>query len=625
MVFFTLSSILPFFLTLLISLWVGISASAFSVTSFRSSNISPTTTTEGSATITRTYDERSRLKTFTSADGDLIQYSYDANGNLTKLTYPPDAQHPSGKEVTYTYNARNLLTTVTDWANRTTTYTYDRLGRLTGTIRPNGTANQIAHDNASQLTSIRETANGKLISFLLFKHDPAGQIIRRFRAPLLNSNFKQPAFAATYDNDNRLATLNGQPITHDADGNMTHAILPSSLVSSSLASRVLTYNSRNQLTAAAGLTYTYDAEGRRRTLTDTSGTTRFTTRFTTAPNGDLLVKHNPDGSKTYYIYGLGLIYEASSSGATKTHHYDQVGSTIVRTDDAGKVIGKAEYSAYGLIAYQSGDLATPFLYNGQAGVQTDPNGLLNMRARYYSPYLMRFLNADPIGFSGGSNWFAYADGNPISMSDPFGLCAKSGSGFLEKTWGLAKFTAKAQLENYLAFDQALRNSIGDGLSIAAEIINYPFDALGADPMALGPLGGAEMGMVEGMASLGILIKGAQYADEAAAVAKNADEFVNLASSQRTTHILTGDATGGGHLFPGGAGKSAFPQTWSADRVMHEISDVATDPLSSFVTGRGGRTVVNGTRDGVDIRVILGSQREGGGIITGFPTNVPRNP
>ena len=68
-------------------------------------------------------------------------------------------------------------------------------------------------------------------------------------------------------------------------------------------------------------------------------------------------------------------------------------------------------------------MATPFLYNGQAGVQTDPNGLLNMRARYYSPYLCRFLNADPIGFSGGSNWFAYADGNPISLSDPFGLCA----------------------------------------------------------------------------------------------------------------------------------------------------------------------------------------------------------
>ncbi len=66
-------------------------------------------------------------------------------------------------------------------------------------------------------------------------------------------------------------------------------------------------------------------------------------------------------------------------------------------------------------------MATPFLYNGKYGVMTDPNGLLHMRARYYSPYLMRFLNPDPIGFSGGSNWFAYADGNPISANDPFGL------------------------------------------------------------------------------------------------------------------------------------------------------------------------------------------------------------
>ena len=128
-------------------------------------------------------------------------------------------------------------------------------------------------------------------------------------------------------------------------------------------------------------------------------------------------------TKTYYVYSLGLLYEVDELENSKTHHYDQVGSTLARTDDIGKVIGRAEYSAYGITIWKEGDMATPFLYNGQAGVQTDSNGLLNMRARYYSPYLMRFLNADPIGFSGGSNWFAYADGNPISLSDPFGLCA----------------------------------------------------------------------------------------------------------------------------------------------------------------------------------------------------------
>ncbi len=372
--------------------------------------------TEGGTTITRTYDERGRLKTYTNADGDQLQYRYDANNNLTRLTYP------DGKQVNYTYNARNLLESVTDWNSRVTTYQYDRLGRLTGTIRPNGTANIIAHDAASQLTSIKETANGKLISYLKFDYDAASQITRRFRAPLVNSGWQHPFFAATYDDDNRLATLNGQTVTHDADGNMTQAVLPSSLASQSLVSWVLSYNSRNQLTNAAGISYTYDAEGHRRTLTDSSGTTR----DTIDPSGSLsrlLIRTHPDGTKTFYVYGMGLLYEVDQAEKTKTHHYDQVGSTILRTDDTGKVIGRAEYSAYGICFWKQGDMATPFLYNGQAGVQTDPNGLLNMRARYYSPYLMRFLNADPIGFSGGSNWFAYADGNPISLSDPFGLCA----------------------------------------------------------------------------------------------------------------------------------------------------------------------------------------------------------
>ena len=151
-----------------------------------------------------------------------------------------------------------------------------------------------------------------------------------------------------------------------------------------------------------------------------------------AASSKLLVRTALSGVKTYYVYGIGLLYEANASGETKTYHFDQVGSTIARTNDAGVIIGQAEYSAYGVQFWKSGDMATPFLYNGQAGVQTDANGLLNMRARYYCPYLMRFLNADPSGFGGGSNWFAYADGNPISKNDPFGLWSSN------QTWGVVK-------------------------------------------------------------------------------------------------------------------------------------------------------------------------------------------
>jgi RHS repeat-associated protein len=404
-----LKNLLSIFLTLLVFLLGGfVHASVDS--SFRSQRLGSdllTVSEDG-----RTYDGRGRLKTFTTADGDLIQYLYDANNNLTRLTYP------DGKQVNYTYNSRNLLASVSDWSNRVTSYTYDRLGRLTGTTRPNGTSNQIAHDATSQLTSIKESSGPKLISYLAYKYDAAGQIQSRFRAPLVNSGWQHPTLTATYDDDNRLLTANGTNVTHDADGNMTSGpISREGGTGVSPVSSTLTYNSRNQLTYAAGVTYTYDAEGHRRTLTDATGTTR----DTIDPSGKLLVRTHPNNTKTYYVYGLGLLYEASQANTTKTYHFDQVGSTLARTDDSGKVIGQAEYSAYGLTFWKQGDMATPFLYNGQAGVQTDPNGLLNMRARYYSPYLCRFLNADPSGFSGGPNWFAYADGNPVSRADPFGL------------------------------------------------------------------------------------------------------------------------------------------------------------------------------------------------------------
>ena len=47
--------------------------------------------------------------------------------------------------------------------------------------------------------------------------------------------------------------------------------------------------------------------------------------------------------------------------------------------------------------------------------------ILHMRARYYSPELRRFINADPIGFAGGMNWYQYANNSPLMYVDPSGL------------------------------------------------------------------------------------------------------------------------------------------------------------------------------------------------------------
>lgn len=85
------------------------------------------------------------------------------------------------------------------------------------------------------------------------------------------------------------------------------------------------------------------------------------------------------------------------------------------------------YDTYGKQIARTGTSTVIFGYNGRDGVVTDDNGLIYMRARYYSPVMKRFINADIVAGEISNavtlNRFAYANGNPVSFVDPFGLSA----------------------------------------------------------------------------------------------------------------------------------------------------------------------------------------------------------
>lgn len=136
-------------------------------------------------------------------------------------------------------------------------------------------------------------------------------------------------------------------------------------------------------------------------------------------------------------------------------------------------------------------------------------------------------------------------------------------------------------------------------------------------------------IIDGVIDLTKKLKWARSIMSRTGAANTADEFVDLASSARRAHILDGDGPGsGGHRWPGAPGKSVYPKDWSDDRIMHAVSDIATDPSLEWVqqTGRAGadltrsgkpvRHTVEGVRDGVKIRVVL--EPAGEGIVTGFP-------
>ena len=179
------------------------------------------------------------------------------------------------------------------------------------------------------------------------------------------------------------------------------------------------YDSRNRLTQAGTTTYTYDAEDRRIRKTESGVTTTFV-HDPHAPLSRLLQKTTAD-TTTYYVYAAGQLLYEETNGQITGYHFDSRGSTLALSDATGFVVNRITYGTYGEIVATTTAPTTPFLYNGAYGVQTDENGLLHMRARYYSTELRRFINADPIGFEGGMNWYAYANGNPIDYLDPFGL------------------------------------------------------------------------------------------------------------------------------------------------------------------------------------------------------------
>ena len=57
-----------------------------------------------------------------------------------------------------------------------------------------------------------------------------------------------------------------------------------------------------------------------------------------------------------------------------------------------------------------------------ASTTSGESGFTDIRNHWYDPATGRFLTQDPIGLAGGVDLYAYAGNNPISFSDPFGLC-----------------------------------------------------------------------------------------------------------------------------------------------------------------------------------------------------------
>jgi len=90
-------------------------------------------------------------------------------------------------------------------------------------------------------------------------------------------------------------------------------------------------------------------------------------------------------------------------------------------------VEKYDYNVYGSATIRdthdsirnTSSVGNPYFFTGRR-LDTETR-LYYYRARYYSPTLGRFLQADPIGYQGGINLYSYCGNKPLIFLDPYGL------------------------------------------------------------------------------------------------------------------------------------------------------------------------------------------------------------
>lgn len=83
------------------------------------------------------------------------------------------------------------------------------------------------------------------------------------------------------------------------------------------------------------------------------------------------------------------------------------------------------YNVYNDAAVYAGAIANAESFRASAGESSKAPQLAYFRNRYYDSRTGRFTQEDPIGVAGGVNLYAYVGNNPITFTDPFGLCPES--------------------------------------------------------------------------------------------------------------------------------------------------------------------------------------------------------
>ncbi|WP_238591908.1 RHS repeat-associated core domain-containing protein [Pseudonocardia sp. EC080625-04] len=424
-----------------------------------------------------TYSPRNQVLTDVRRGGgivatDTVVYTYDANNNLASL-------RDGGGTTSYRYNPANDLTELTDLAGGVTRYTYDRDGNRTRIQYPNGQGALREFDKSQRLTRITNYARGgnevrsydyggsrgdtDLVQSVgepggattRYTYDGAGQLTRAATSGGATYSYAYDksgnitdfqGTAMTYNAANQVTRVGNTNIASDGQGNITQGLGGTAGYSSTnqqiqrqdttQQNFQVSYDTADttqiqQVTsraASGGRGQRYDVTQTALGMTAKAGLLGVRHSVSRDPSGTPVVQRNPDRSLRYFE----LDHQGSVTGHTRG---DGTRTASFRYQPFGsyeRVSGADSAQADNFIGFQGG-----FFVNSPAHTQ--------FGHRWYDSRLGRFTQPDPIGTPGASgdgqsnrngiggpysvehSVYSFAGSNPCNFSDPSGLAPPDAS------------------------------------------------------------------------------------------------------------------------------------------------------------------------------------------------------
>lgn len=335
-----------------------------------------------------TYDAAGRLSSFTSADGSVETYTYDAAGNklsesLSNPNSLADGRSDPTRTTTFTYDAANRMVSQ-NTGGETQYLAYDKVGNTVSKTDGNGNVTLSEYDLQNRVTKVTNALNEEIS----YTYDAVGNLVT-------TTNAEGHTFTQVYDLNNRVIEVIEPAVDiYDVDSQITLAHTPITK-------------------------YTFDANGNTISQTDPNGnvTSRWfdaNDRLIAEVSGDLVLRefaYTAGGnlaSTTVYAERLpnvaasrdpDVIPTVAGDSMTVTNVFDNMGR-VIRTEypdiEVTNVVNIQSTNASATSSTTSIDEENYFDAFGRIAESVDRNG--NTTYAFYDKLDRQIALIDPDGF-----------------------------------------------------------------------------------------------------------------------------------------------------------------------------------------------------------------------------------